>query len=163
MGASASSSSLASSSSGILTDKEVRKLEKILAREADAEQKLIDAAMKDVKEVEQALSKSTKNTQQAQKLVAKTKEREIAAQKGVAKAQTRLASVQEKGRQAQEAVTAKEQREAGADRAVQQGYADFEDCHRTAEANARDRTMRLSQIRAQHGMDATAPAGSPQP
>ena len=60
MNTSASDASLTSSSSGILTDKEVKKLEKILASEASAEQKHLDTAMKDLKKAEKALNSSTK-------------------------------------------------------------------------------------------------------
>ena len=54
-------SSLSSNSSlhSVMTDREAKKLEKVLAQEAKADQKAIDRAMKDVKAAEKALKKCT--------------------------------------------------------------------------------------------------------
>ena len=64
MNSSASSSSLTSSSSaassGVLGDREVKKIEKIMARAAAADEKQLDAALGDVKKAEKALTKSSK-------------------------------------------------------------------------------------------------------
>lgn len=64
MNSSTSSSSLPSSSSvtssGFLSDREVKKIEKIIARAAAADEKQVSSALDDVKKAEKALTKSSK-------------------------------------------------------------------------------------------------------
>ncbi|PIL36888.1 hypothetical protein GSI_00578 [Ganoderma sinense ZZ0214-1] len=159
MNNSTSSSSLPSSpsvaSSGFLSDREVKKIEKIMARAAAADEKELDSALDDVKKAEKALSKSSKDAERAQKLVTKTKERELAAQKEFNKALGKLTNAKEKERKAQEALAAKEAHHAETDRTARQAQADLGDCQRAMEANVKDRETRLAEIRAQCGVSVT--------
>ncbi|KAI1789037.1 hypothetical protein LXA43DRAFT_601605 [Ganoderma leucocontextum] len=162
MNDSISSSSLTSSSSaasrGALGDREVKKVEKIMARDAAAEQKQLDTALDDVKKAEKALTKSSKDAERAQKLVTKTKERELAAQKELNKTLAKLTSAKEKERKAQDALALKEAHEAETDRTARQVQADFDDCQHTMEENAKDREMRLTEVRVHCGVDLPGPA-----
>ncbi|KAM5534895.1 hypothetical protein V8D89_011450 [Ganoderma adspersum] len=161
MNNSTSSSSLPSSSSvassGFLSDREVKKIEKVMARAAAADEKQLDSALDDVKKAEKALTKSSKATDRAQKLVTKTRERELAAQKELNKALGKLTSAKEKEHKAQDVLSAKEAHHALADRTARQAQVDLGDCQRTMEENVKDREMRLAEVRAHCGVNVTTP------
>ncbi|KAI0722206.1 hypothetical protein C8T65DRAFT_691872 [Cerioporus squamosus] len=136
-----------------MSDREAKKLEKVLAKEAKADQKAIDHAMKDIKAAEKALQKCAKTAPQtsekAQKKVSKQKKKEQSAAKALDKATQKHADKLEKEAKAQEKLSTKRQYETHTDQSSRQMHSNFDDCQHSAEANAKDREERLAQIHAQ--------------
>ncbi|KAI0356504.1 hypothetical protein OH77DRAFT_1520024 [Trametes cingulata] len=139
-------------------DREAKKLEKLMAAEARAEEKNIAHALKDVRRAEKAVQKSVKAVEKAQKQQEKTLKKEHSAAKALTKAKNKHADALEGEVNAENVVNLKRAKEGERDRGVQQARDDLDSFQCTMEANARDRELRLTEVMAHMGQ-----AGEPVP
>ncbi|KAH9927148.1 uncharacterized protein BXZ73DRAFT_102737 [Epithele typhae] len=140
------------SPSSTIGSREVKKLEKLLAKEAKSDQHLLDHAYKEVMEAEKALRKGAKEADHGQMRVSKLKQRELATEKVLDKAKQQHDHAARKQARVEQKLEAKKSKEHRVDEEVHQLQTNLEDFQKTMQANATDRGMRLSNIRAECGV-----------
>ncbi|KAH9850037.1 hypothetical protein C2E23DRAFT_887748 [Lenzites betulinus] len=134
----------------------VKKLEKLMAWEAKADEANIKHALKDVKKAEKAVKKSVKAVGKAEKGKAKVLKKEHSTVTALNKAKHKHADALEGETKAEEAALAKRESEAEADRSVQLARGDLESMQMTMDGNARERESRLAEVLSQFGMEGAA-------
>ncbi|KAI0824654.1 hypothetical protein BC628DRAFT_1419769 [Trametes gibbosa] len=147
----------------VIGDRAVKKLEKLMAWEAKAEELNIKHALKDVKKAEKAVKKSVKAVEKAEKAKGKMVKKEHSTVKALNAAKHKHADALEVETKAEEAASAKRESEAEADRSVQQARGDLESMQTAMDGNARERESRLAEVLAQFGMEGAAVPTSAQP
>ncbi|KAI0771988.1 hypothetical protein BD413DRAFT_604122 [Trametes elegans] len=141
----------------VIGERGTKKLEKLMVKEAKAEEKNIKHALKDVKKAEKAVKKSVKAVEKAQKEKEKTLKKEHTTAKALNKATHKHADALEYETKAEEKLSEKRGKEGESDRTVEQLRTDLDSCQLTMEGNARERESRLADVFAYCGEDRAAP------
>ncbi|KAI0637937.1 hypothetical protein C8Q77DRAFT_1153632 [Trametes polyzona] len=137
----------------VIGDRAAKKLEKLMAQEAKAEEKNIKHALKDVQKAEKAVRKSVKAVEKAQKQRDKTLKKEHSSISALNKAKHKHADALEVEAKAGEAASAQRQKEVETDQGVQQARGDLESVQMSMTGNAKDRESRLADVLAHFGQE----------
>ncbi|KAI0332450.1 hypothetical protein GY45DRAFT_477352 [Cubamyces sp. BRFM 1775] len=144
----------------VIGDREAKKLEKLMAKEAKVEEQNIKHALKDVKKAEKAVKKSVKAVEKAEKQKAKAMKQEHSTAKGLIKAKHKHADVLEKEAKIEERLAETRDKEASTDRSVQQLHADLDNLQVSITGNAKERDTRLAEVYAHCGQAEGAPTSA---
>ncbi|EIW61785.1 uncharacterized protein TRAVEDRAFT_44606 [Trametes versicolor FP-101664 SS1] len=145
----------------VIGDHAAKKLEKLMAKEAKAEEQNIKHALKDVKKAEKAVKKSVKAVEKAEKKKQKVLKTEHSTVKALTKAKHKHADVLEGEAKAEAAAAAQREKEVEADRGVQQTRAELESMQMTLGGNAKERESRLAEVLGHFGEgDAVVPTSA---
>ncbi|KAI9001325.1 hypothetical protein BD414DRAFT_511877 [Trametes punicea] len=144
----------------VISDREAKKLEKLMAKEAKAEEKHIQHALKDVQKAEKAVKKCLKAIGKAEKEKEKAVKKEHSTMKALIKAKHQQADVLEKETKLEGSLASKRERESEAERQVEQLHEDLENLQVTITGNARERESRLADVFAHCGEQDTVPSSA---
>ncbi|KAL7282212.1 hypothetical protein ACG7TL_003681 [Trametes sanguinea] len=127
-------------------DREAKKLEKLMAKEAQAEKKQIKHALKDVQRAEKAVKKSLKAVEKAEKQKEKATKKEMSTMKALMKAKHKEMDAAEKETKTEQSLMLRREKESEVDQRVHRLQEDLDSFQMTMLGNAKERESRLAEV-----------------